>query len=250
MNKQPTNDTSLAFEYVLGTLDEKEREAFKAQMARDHRIADEVQFWEANLAPQQDNLTELAPDPQTYTAIQQRIQKNAERRFPREARSSWVEFFLSWRAATASMFAIALVLATLLVQSNRANETPGALTADYVAVLLDQGESPVLTALTTAEGKSLFLKWESQQPVTDFSLQLWSKSRRDGEIRPLMVFNSYDNKAIQLDEATLRLIKDSSHLILTREEVGGSPIDEPSDLIIAKGVCIRFSQPSTNIETT
>ena len=100
----------------------------------------------------------------------------------------------------------------------------------------------MLTALTASENSKLWLKWENWQAPQDHSLQLWAKSRRDGQIRPLLVFASNELKEVELDEATLRLIKDSSHLIITQEEVGGSAIDEPSDAVIATGVCIRLNE--------
>jgi anti-sigma-K factor RskA len=111
-----------------------------------------------------------------------------------------------------------------------------------VAVLLDDSDVPILTALTASDGNTLWLKWEKWQTPKDHSLQLWAKSRRDGQIRPLLVFGNRELKEVKLDEATLRLIKDSSHLIITQEEVGGSSLDEPSDMIIAKGICIRLAE--------
>ena len=111
---------------------------------------------------------------------------------------------------------------------------------DYVAVLTDKNNKPMLTALTSSENNRLWLQWQNDIVEPDTSIQLWARSRRDGEIRPLLVFDNQTANEIELNQAVLRLIKDSSDLLLTREELGGSAIDEPSDLIIAQGACVRL----------
>ena len=145
--------------------------------------------------------------------------------------------------ATAIAFSMLLVVSGLLVNNTLQHQTiSGAPNADYVAVLLNDANEPILTALTANDGSKLWLKWEHWQAPKGHSLQLWSQSRRDGEIRPLLVFDSAEQlEEVELDQATWRLIKDSSHLIITQEDIGGSPIDEPSQQIIAKGICIRIA---------
>ena len=134
-----------------------------------------------------------------------------------------------------------LLLAVGLLQFNHLDQA-GKPNADYLAVLLDQAEQPVLTAITASTGNTLWLKWENWQAPEEGSLQLWAKSRRDGQVRPLLVFEQHKLTEVKLDEATLRLIKDSSHLMMTAEEQGGSAIDEPSELVLATGVCIRLKE--------
>ena len=122
-------------------------------------------------------------------------------------------------------------------------QVASALNADYVAILLDESDEPVLTALAAKEGRKLWLKWEDLQVSEGQSLQLWSQSRVDGEIRPLLVFDNTDMEETVLDKAGWQLIKNASHLIITREQRGGSPLGEPSDQILAKGVCVRLAKP-------
>lgn len=243
MNKLSPEESSLAFEYVLGTLDAQEREAFEQQMRRDHSIADEVLYWEKHLEMQSSDIVELAPDPKSFSIIQDRIAKQHDSSSDvSNPLSSFFDFLFSWKTATASMFAVLLVVVGLSTFTNNTVTGPN---TDYVAVLLNEAEQPVLTALTASEGQTLHLKWESFEKPEDGSLQLWSKSRRDGVIRPLFVFDQ-QQEVIDLDVATLRLIQDSSHLLITQEEFGGSPFDEPSDAVVAEGVCIRFSQPDVS----
>jgi anti-sigma-K factor RskA len=114
--------------------------------------------------------------------------------------------------------------------------------ADYVAVLTNDSGAPQLTVLTATGGAQLWLKWEAIEIADEKNLQLWAVSKRDGQIRPLGVFAQTDIQQLPLTVPQWRLIKDSSHLILTEEDVGGSPLDEPSDVILAKGVCVLLAQ--------
>lgn len=233
----------LAFEYVLGTLRGEEREAFKQQLLSDDELAQEVQFWESSLQPAAEDITPVPPNKATLAKIQHQI--NHRQRTPEERLTFW-QRLLPWKIATATAFSLLIVvsgfLGSLLTNTGTPIPTPN---TEYVAVLTNQQDQPILTALTANDGSTLWLEWADWQDTEDHSLQLWSQSRSDGQIRPLMVFEGSQLNEIQLDQATWRLIKDSSHLIITREELGGSAIDEPSDFIVAKGVCIRLTGAKT-----
>jgi anti-sigma-K factor RskA len=240
MNKDDKN--ALALEYVLGTLRGEERDEFAKQLACDDSLMQAVRYWENSLMPEPQSVPELAPKTATFQNIQAAI--NQGRSVPNEQtknkpKSLW-ERLLPWKVMTSAAFAMLLMVSVVLV--NHTFHQGASPNTDYVAVLVDDSDAPVLTALAASDGSTLWLKWENWQASEDHSLQLWAKSRRDGQIRPLLVFGNSELKEVKLDEASLRLIQDSSHLIITREEVGGSPLDEPSDMVIAKGVCIRLAE--------
>ncbi|MFW2374812.1 MAG: anti-sigma factor [Gammaproteobacteria bacterium] len=249
--KDQTDKQSLAFEYVLGTLHGTERDDFIEQLQRDDRLAEEVRYWESALIVSPDSVTSLAPKPDTFKKIQAKIDSRYSHTTPEKAVSFW-EKLLPWKMATAFAFAMLLVVSGVVVNNSiQQSDSYNGLNADYVAVLVDDNNEPILTALTASDGSKLWLKWEDWKIPKGHSLQLWSQSRRDGEIRPLLVFEKGEQKEVALDQATWRLIKDSSHLIITREEIGGSPFDEPSKQVIAKGVCVRLANNSlkTNPKT-
>jgi anti-sigma-K factor RskA len=247
MTDKQNDTTALAFEYVLGTLRESERDAFEQAMQRNYELRDAVSYWENALVPETCLDDAIAPHPDTFKHIQQRIQNTRSSSSYKLELSGFLNSLLSWKTASFALFALVLILGTLHIPPTTLPQTvPTNSPSDYVAVLLNNDNAPVLTALTTANESVLFLKWEEWQPLDNQSLQLWSQSRRDGEIRPLMVFNSEPKKTIEIDEATLRLIKDSSYLLITLEELGGSPLDEPSDIVLAKGVCVRLTAPDNS----
>lgn len=240
----PDDKNALALEYVLGTLRGEEREAFAQQLRSDDDLIKAVRYWEESLIPAVDSVPVLTPKADTFEKIQARINQSKATTTQEQTLKFW-EKLLPWKAITGMAFAMVLVMSGLLLNNTHNNtfHQSSTLNADYVAVLVDDNDAPILTALTSSDGKTLWLKWEdwqAQSPQNN-SLQLWAKSRRDGQIRPLLVINDSELKEVKIDEATLRLIRDSSDLIITQEEQGGSPFDEPSDMVIAKGVCIRLA---------
>ena len=82
--------------------------------------------------------------------------------------------------------------------------------------------------------------WGDDVLPADQDYQLWAVSRSDGETRSIAVIASKDMTLLELSEAQWRLIKDSESLMLTIEEEGGSAIDEPSDELVARGLCVRL----------
>ncbi|MGR6871539.1 anti-sigma factor [Pseudomonas sp. HK3] len=234
----PDDQNALALEYVLGTLRGEERKAFAKQLPTNDSLKEAVHYWENILMPAPDSVPLLAPKASTLKKIQAAI--NPANSAKKEKPISIWEKLLPWKIITSAAFAMLLVVSGVLLNNTLNPEVHH--NTDYVAILVDDSDNPILTALTTRHNGTLWLKWEKWQSMDNHSMQLWAKSRRDGQIRPLLVFGNNKLKHIVLDEATLRLIHDSSHLIITQEEVGGSSLDEPSDIIIAKGVCIRLAE--------
>ena len=233
---------ALAFEYVLGTLTDQEKEEVITQMRVDDELAAAVSYWETTLMPAPATVPAVAPKADTFKQIQAQIGNRQASTANTTPASFWEKVF-PWKTATAFAFALLLVVSGLLLDSNLQRSSLSNIpNADYVAVLVTDNNEPVLTALTASDGSKLWLKWENWQSPEGHSLQLWSQSRRDGEIRPLLVFDGNELQEVALDQATWRLIKDSSHLIITREEKGGSAMDEPSEQVIATGVCIRLDR--------
>lgn len=227
-------DRGLAFEYVSGTLPGDERAAFAARLREDPRLQREVRFWEEQLMAIQDDNQVRAPKPSTWTRIQARISRAND-----AGRQSVRAWQWPWKYAALTLSFVWIFSVAFWAYDRE--QVPALPNADYVAVLLADDGEPLLTALTSSDGRQLWLKWEQTLDLQDHSVQLWAASRRDGQVRPLLVFDKQQS-VLSLNEANYRLIRDSAYLILTREEYGGSPIDEPSDELLAKGVCVRLNE--------
>jgi anti-sigma-K factor RskA len=229
------NASQLAFDYVTGVMRGSERKRFADRLAREPELRAQVSFWEEELMRLSDEEQALKPADDTWPKIAARINR------------TWTEkpSFLSrwfWQGVSAVS---CILFATLLWLSHSQNSLQP--NADYVAVLTDEQGSARLTVLTASGGERLWLKWGDLHIAPAKSLQLWAVSQRDGQVRPLGVFDNTDHDALPITVAQSRLIKDSSHLILTEEDAGGSPLDEPSEAVIAKGVCVLLVKTEQKI---
>ena len=236
------NENAQAMEYVLGTLRGAEREAFDAALQSRKDLQLQVSFWEEHLMDMQGDDT-LAPQGKTWGNIHAAINNNDKAHNYLDVLREWFNSVRVWQSATA--FMLAGWLAVMLIGGSAETPEKWALrqpNSDYVAVLTNQQGQAVLTAMTASTGDHLWLKWELNELPEHGSMQLWAVSKSDGGVRPLLVVEDELHKRVAIEEAEWRLIKDSSHLLLTEEEEGGSAFDEPSEFLLAKGVCIRLTE--------
>jgi anti-sigma-K factor RskA len=236
------NHDVLAFEYVTGVMRGEERRVFVRLLQTNENLADQVRFWEEQLMQLSDEHEQRAPAPETWLLIKSRLE--ASLNIPEPALSthfSWP----SWLVWAMPSFAV-LILAGVLFLGLPQKQSVGP-NADYVAVLTDAKGAPRLTVLTATKGAALWLKWDELNIAPNKNAQLWAISKRDGQIRPLGVFAQADISEMELSTANWRLIKDAESLILTEEDVGGSAVDEPSDIILAKGVCVLLAKLEKSI---
>lgn len=233
-NEESADDVgadALAFEYVVGTLRGEAREHFATRLKTDASMQASVAFWQEELLALQP-VAQRIPSAKVWLDLSQKITPRPQAQRGREAFARW------WQWAVPTLAALMLMLALFGYYPRFESATPN---ADYVAVLTAPSGEAVLTALTTKEGNTMWLKWESTEFGGETHAQLWAISKRDGEARPLAVFSDTATKSLTLNEASWRLVTDAQSLILTREEPGGSAIDEPSDELLAAGVCVRFT---------
>jgi anti-sigma-K factor RskA len=224
-----------AFEYVLGTLSGRERSEFQQQLKNDRELQQQVYFWEEQLMAIQSSETRQ-PSRDMWQNILRRINAGGDS----SAESSRTHHRSLWRwLIPGGALAIALALAVLLgYQSFVIPATPS---ADYVAILSNTEGQPRLTVITSGDNKKMWLYWEDITLPTDSSVQLWAVSRRDGATRSIAVFDTPDDRQLILSQAHWRLIQDAEFLLLTQEEAGGSPLDEPGAILLGKGICVRLS---------
>lgn len=118
----------------------------------------------------------------------------------------------------------------------------------YVAVLTNNNEKAHLVASTYGESQKLILNVIQPKTITEEqSLELWVVSKTDGQARSLGTLPT--DKALveqSLSTAQWRLIKDSLSLIVTVEELGGSALGEPSDIVVSRGLCVRLEDWKKN----
>lgn len=236
------NHDVLAFEYVTGVMRGEERVLFERLLLANETLANQVRFWEEQLMQLSDEYEQRPLEPEVWLQIKSRLNTspNNLEQIP-ASHFTWPRW-LAWAMPSFALLILAGVLFLAVPQKNSLGPN-----ADYVAVLTDVKGAARLTVLTATKGTSLWLKWDGLKITPNKNVQLWAISKRDGQIRPLGVFAQADVSEIELSTASWRLIKDAESLILTEEDVGGSAIDEPSDVILAKGVCVLLAKIENSI---
>lgn len=228
----------LASNYVTGLLTPKVRlrvDALRKQFDFRH-IDYRIDYWEQKLSPLNDKTPELAPLPETWQSIQTRLNLGQQQAEKRSSLFSWLSFPVS-KWAGAFVFVVCAVFGASLL---RPADSLGALS--YVAVLEDSSQTPQVVAATYGDSKKLVLDILTLPEIdSEQSFELWVTSKTDNQTRSLGEIpkgqNSFDR---QLSDAEWRLIADSSFLIISVEELGGSALGEPSDRVVSKGLCIRL----------
>lgn len=216
-----------AFEYVIGTLRGKDRREFEKHCQQDPDLLLKVNTWEDKLMGLETSKCELPPKDNTWHSIQQQLNQAPA---PHKASNRLWSWFMAY----------ALSIVVLVSAGVFYLQKPNLPPEQYIAVLSDAQGQAALTALTISDQKKMWLQWENTSIKQGSYGQLWAISRRDGVARSIAVFEDTQKSSLTLSTAQWRLITDAQYLILTEEESGGSAIDEPSDRVLAKGVCVRY----------
>ena len=235
------NHDVLAFEYVTGVMRGHERQVFERLLETNDGLADQVRFWEEQLMQLSNEHDQREPAAEVWEAIHKKLNAAQNSTKIEQEHRFWSRWSI-WLAPGMAFLILICALFLFVPQRNAAGPN-----ADYVAVLTDAKGAPRLTVLTATKGTALWLKWNDLKIPADKNLQLWAVSKSDGQIRPLGVFSQTNIEQQPLSIPNWRLIKDSESLLLTEEDVGGSPIDEPSDIVVAKGVCVLLAKIENSI---
>jgi anti-sigma-K factor RskA len=231
------NHDVLAFEYVTGVMRGDERKLFERLLNNNTVLTEQVGFWEEQLMQLSDESEQREPSPEVWNAIKAKLNSSPDSTHAHaEGKSGWPRWAL-WATPGAALLLFVSALFLFFPHKNTLGPN-----ADYVAVLTDAQGAARLTVLTATKGTALWLKWGDFAIPADKNVQLWAISKSDGQIRPLGVFAQTDVEQQELSVPNWRLIKDAEYLLLTEEDVGGSPLDEPSDSIVAKGVCVLLAK--------
>lgn len=231
----------LASQYVLGTLGKLVKRRVEGLRNSIEALDQRIYYWENHMSPLLDSTPELAPKPETWDAIQNRIAPAKSRETQKAP--FWESLLLGWKQVS---LALSVMFVALLGYVNFSQVSPE---LSYIAVLNDEQQNPTLVAATYGESRKLVLDYVNLPNLDEEqSLELWVTSKTDKQARSLGVLPvSGDNFERELTVAEWRLIKDSDELLLTLEEAGGSPFGEPSEELVSRGFCIQLSAWNENV---
>jgi len=215
-----------AAEYVLGTLDARERRAAEWRMRRDPAFAAAVARWSEQLSVLDAGLAPVPPPDRVWHGI---VAGLGPARRPGADPVQLRRSLARWRWATAAT-ALAAVLVAAIALPRLLSPPPGP--ASYVAILGGEGGAPAFVAsVDTAEG-TIRLRRVGDPPPPDRSFELW-KVPATGPTVSLGVADS-ERELKPLDVA----LSPGERLAISVEPKGGSPTGQATGPVVYLGTLL------------
>ena len=251
-NSAPPDDLNLlAGEYVLGTLPAAARNAVAQRLQTDTALRDAVAQWEARLLP----LTQLAEPITPPDALWARIdsslqaatapsttaptqaQAAAGQRAPKPVVSPitrWWDHLGLWRALAGSGFAMAAVLAAVLVT----RVAPQAAPPQFMVVLVaPQDKAPGWVVQASTSNTISLIPLGMAEVPAGRALEFWTKA--DGWNGPVSLGLVKPGQPLQIPLDKLPPLQPNQLFELTLEPPTGSPIGKPTGPIQFIGRAVK-----------
>jgi len=238
--EQPHDDLQvLAGEYVLGTLPAAERLAVSQRLATEPALQQAVNDWEERLLP----LTQLAEPVPLPERLVSRIEASLQgpHQQPRPAavsarRSSggWWNHLGLWRALAGSGFAMAAVLAAVLVT----RVAPVAAPPKFMVVLVaPQDKAPGWVVQASSPQQISLIPLGVAEVPADKALEFWTKA--DDWNGPVSLGLVKPGQPLQVQLDKLPPLQPNQLFELTLEPPTGSPIGKPTSPIQFIGRAVK-----------
>lgn len=258
MNTQDPNErTAEAGEYVLGTLNAAERQAFEAAMARDEGLRREAYAWQDRLLGLTRMLLPVPVPPSLWPRIAARLggasgasgvsqvatvpgaagQPGAAN----DALWSSVRF---WRWLSGGAVAAAVVMSVLLVRTLVAPpagvEQAQAQAPRYLAMLQSPDNAATGWIVETVGTDAIRLVQVGEGAVIPQgkTMQFWTKP--EGAAGPTSLGLVKPGQVVMVPKGQLPGLAERTLFELTLEPAGGSPYDRPSGPILFVGKAVRL----------
>ena len=255
----PTSTTStlpddphvLAGEYVLGTLPAAARDAVAQRLGTDAALRDAVAQWETRLLP----LTQLAEPITPPTALWARIDSSLQAASAPPAAAAaavaaptgqrahkpwgrlltrWWDHLGLWRALAGSGFAMAAVLAAVLVT----RVAPQAAPPQFMVVLVaPQDKAPGWVVQASSSRTISLIPLGVAEVPADRALEFWTKA--DGWTGPVSLGLVKPGQPLQIPLDKLPPLQPNQLFELTLEPPTGSPIGKPTGPIQFIGRAVK-----------
>jgi len=252
MNTQDSNERSAeAGEYVLGTLNEAERQAFEAAMAQDEGLRREAYAWQDRLLGLTRRLQPVVVPPELWARIAARLSgvtqvvslpgAAADAGAANDALWSSVRF---WRWLSGGAVAAAVVMSVLLVRTLVAPpvgvEQAQAQAPRYLAVLQspDNAATGWIVETVGPDAIRLVQVGEGATIPEGKTMQFWTKP--EGAAGPTSLGLVKPGQVVVVPKGQLPGLADRTLFELTLEPAGGSPYDKPSGPILFVGKAVRL----------
>lgn len=252
MNTQDPNErTADAGEYVLGTLNAAERQAFEAAMAQDEGLRREAHAWQDRLLGLTRRLQPVAVPPELWARIAARLGgvsqvvalpgAAATSGAANDALWSSVRF---WRWLSGGAVAAAVVMSVLLVRTLVAPpegiDQAQVQAPRYLAMLQtpDKSATGWIVETVGADAIRLVQVGEGATIPEGKTMQFWTKP--EGATGPTSLGLVKAGQVITVPKGQLPGLAERTLFELTLEPAGGSPYNKPSGPILFVGRAVRL----------
>ena len=236
----------LAGEYVLGTLPAAERQAMQQRLPGDRALQQAVAEWEARLLPLTQLAEPIAPPAALWARIDQSLQAaSAQQAAPpvttpprantqRKPSVRWWDHLGLWRALAGSGFAMAAVLAAVLVTRT----APVAAPPQFMVVLVaPQDKAPGWVVQASSPRQISLIPLGVAEVPADKALEFWTKA--DGWSGPVSLGLVQPGQPLQIPLDKLPPLQPNQLFELTLEPPTGSPIGKPTGPIQFIGRAVK-----------
>jgi anti-sigma-K factor RskA len=222
----PTLQSLLAAEYVLGSLHGAARRRFTTLLAREPGLRRELEYWQRRLNPLVETLPLRKPRGQVWRNIQNRIRGGSHTLWPTRVWNS----LAFWRSLAAAGV-VALLLASIAIQQLNSGYQQA---IHYVAVLENGQAQPMLVA--TMDDKNMLtldmLGPDNTSP--DEVMEVWSLPRNGGKPMSLGLLKGERGQLVLSREQVERL-QAAGQIAISIEPAGGSPTGLPTGPVMYRG---------------
>ncbi|MBN2865452.1 MAG: anti-sigma factor [Thiotrichales bacterium] len=232
----------LAGEYVLGSLNEQERQDFEKEMAQDSALQKMVNDWQMQFLPLNDALPPVKPSRPLSARIERSLDALSEHHVQDKNRSTepasalavqgWTKFWQSlhvWQGIAAACFLASVILG---VKVQLAPEAAGETV--YMAVLVaPQDKSPGWVIQASESNKIQLTPLGAVQIPEGKALQFWTKA--DGWNAPVSLGLVKKGETLTVNLDSLPPLEENQLFELTVEEETGSPTGKPTGPIQSIG---------------
>lgn len=212
----------LAGEYVLGTLDEAERNAFQRRLLTDPQAVAAVAVWQERLSP----LLLTAIDAEPPAALWPRIDRAARPANDNRA-------VRRWQIATAAAAIFAIVSTGIALRPQQMTTAPPIVQQQLqsIAALSESGGAPALLVTYDPATRKMRVLPVNVAPRPGHSMELWVIA---GTGAPKSIGLMRDRGATAMDSMTLDMAQDMT-IAVSVEPMGGSPTGLPTGPVVYSG---------------
>ncbi len=221
----PDELSVLAGEYVLGVLDAAETASVARQAEIEPQLSRAITQWEAWLAPLAGIIPPVAPPASLWTRIEQSVGSAAAPAAPTGFHRPQLGMRF-WRGATVVSLAMAAVFAAIAFLP-RVDAPPR-----LAALTFTGAPAPAFLAVARADGAVILTAVSPARVPAGRDLELWVLPKGSTTVASVGVLPPTGRRL------TLPHVTDGMQLLVTLEQLGGSPTGKPTTPVLYGGTLI------------